>query len=76
MVCAEQRSGEGQERLPSGVKNVTVLDEKAGTFLQPSGKFRSIPTRDPVLVGLVVNTCVTGRNCPPRKTSQERLMAV
>lgn len=52
MVCAEQRSGEGQERLLSGMKNVTVLDGKAGTFLQPSGKFRSIPTIDPVLVGL------------------------
>lgn len=40
MVCARQRSGDGQERVPNGMKDVTILEEKAGTFLQPSGKCR------------------------------------
>lgn len=62
--------GEGQERLPRGVKNVTVLDGKAGTFLQPSGRFRSIPTIDPVLVGLVIDICVSRRTVRPERQAK------
>lgn len=62
--------GEGQERLSHGVKNVTVLDGKAGTFLQPSGRFRSIPTIDPVLVGLVVDICVSRRTVRPERQAK------
>ena len=61
---------EGQERLPQGVEKVTVLDGKAGTFLQPSGRFRSIPTIGPVLVGLVVNICVSGRTVHPERQAK------
>lgn len=59
MVCAEQRSEDGQESVPSGTKDITAPEGKAKTFLQPSGRFRRIPTTDPELVGLVVDICVS-----------------
>lgn len=42
------------------MEGVTVLEGKAGTSLQPYGKFRRIPTAAPALVGLVVDICVSG----------------
>lgn len=54
MVCAEQRPGDGQKTVANAMKDVTLLEGKAGTFVQQCGKFGRIPTTDPVLVGLVV----------------------